>query len=161
MECCVRSYTDLLRFSTLRGRYDYLKLDGEVGCPTFGSARWMNQAFYRSREWKDLRQYIIFRDGGCDLGVEGHDIHSRALVHHLNPITQEDVEQRRPCLFDPNNLITTTHDTHNAIHYGDERLLPQDLIVRREGDTREWEMPRWTPSPAHRDFPHMDPSQRG
>lgn len=133
-----RTYTELLKFSTLEERFRYLALNGEVGCATFGSRRWMNQSFYASREWRDTRQAIVLRDNGCDLGVLGFDIPQRPVVHHLNPLTERQVEERDYALFDPENLITVSHDTHNAIHYGDERHLPRPFIVRRPGDTKEW-----------------------
>jgi hypothetical protein len=133
-----RTYSEVVKLGTLRERFDYLALNGEVGCATFGSARWKNQSFYRSTEWRRLRHQIIYRDGGCDLGVPGFDIHHRPVVHHINPITEDDVINRRYCLVDPENLILTTHDTHNAIHYGDARLLPQPPVERRPGDTKEW-----------------------
>lgn len=133
-----RTYSEVILLPTLRERYDYLALRGEVGCPTFGSSRWMNQGLYTSREWRDIRRHILLRDQTCDLAVPDYVIHSRAVVHHLNPITEKQIEERSRALFDPENLITTTHDTHNAIHYGDERLLPQPFLVRRPGDTKEW-----------------------
>ena len=134
----MRSYTELLKFSTLEERFHYLSLSGEVGCPTFGSARWMNQDFYRSHSWRNLRLDIIFRDGNCDLGILDLPIHGRPIIHHLNPITQDDIINRHPRLLDPENLITTTHDTHNAIHYGDERLLPQPFLERSPNDHIDW-----------------------
>lgn len=133
-----RSYTELLKFSTLEERFDYLRLGGEVGGTTFGSSRWVNQSFYSSREWRDVRRNIVIRDNGCDLGVSGYDIYDRPVVHHLNPITERDIEQRSYALFDPENLITVSHDTHNAIHYGDEKQLPRPFVERRPGDTKEW-----------------------
>lgn len=137
----MRSYTGLLEFSTLEDRFEYLKLSGEVGCPTFGSARQLNQAFYTSRVWRDLREHILLRDMACDLGVEDYDIHDRrrAIVHHLNPLTVDDIMRRSRKLFDPENLITTTHDTHNAIHYGDVKLLPRPHVERYEGDTLDYD----------------------
>ena len=133
-----RTYSELITFPTLFDRFNYLSLSGEVACATFGSARFLNQAFYRSREWRDIRSYIQVRDLGCDLGVPGFEIHDRPTVHHLEPITEADVRERRPCLLDPENLILTTHDTHNAIHYGDETLLPKVWVERTPGDTKEW-----------------------
>ena len=133
-----RSYAELSSLGGLRERFDYLSLQGDVGCPTFGASRYLNQGFYTSREWRDLRQYIIFRDGGCDLAVPDYVIYRRPLIHHINPITEQHILERHPCLLDPENLITTTHDTHNAIHYGDARLLPQEHVERYLGDTKEW-----------------------
>lgn len=130
-----RSYTELLEFCTLEDRFRYLSLDGEVGCATFGSRRYLNQAFYSSREWRDIRNHIIFRDQGCDLGIEDFPILRSPAIHHINPITVEDVMNRSPRLLDPENLITASHHTHNAIHYGDERQLPRPFVERRPGDT--------------------------
>lgn len=133
-----RSYTELIKFSEFEDRFVYLKLGGEVGSTTFGSRRWMNQSFYASREWRDVRRSIVLRDDGCDLGVPGYLIASRPMVHHLNPVTERQLEERSYALFDPSNLITVSHDTHNAIHYGDERQLPRPFVERRAGDTKEW-----------------------
>lgn len=119
-------------------RFKYLKLNGAVSETTFGSSRYLNQAFYRSSEWKKTRSRIIIRDLGCDLGVEGYDIYGRIYIHHINPITIEDVEERSTDLFDPDNLICVSFDTHEAIHYGDENLLRKDPIVRRKNDTCPW-----------------------
>ena len=124
--------------STFEERFEYLSLGGEVGKATFGFDRWINQNFYRSREWKYVRDQVVFRDGACDLGVPGYDIHSRLLVHHMNPITSEDLEQGESWVLDPQYLITTTHRTHNAIHYGDYSLIPRPLVERRPGDTKLW-----------------------
>lgn len=132
------TYLELSDLRTLEERFKYLRLDAAVACATFGSSRWMNQSFYRSREWKQARSGVIYRDQGCDLGVEGFEIHVRPTVHHLNPITEEDIENGSYKLIDPNNLITTTQLTHNAIHYGDARLLPQPEVERFEGDTVPW-----------------------
>lgn len=134
----VRSYSELSRFQTFNDRYQYLKLSGEVGASTFGWERWLNQDFYRSREWKMARNHVIARDVGMDLGVEGYEIYDRIVVHHMNPMTVDDIEFNVEAILDPEFLITTTHQTHNAIHYGTERLLRQPLIERRPGDTRLW-----------------------
>jgi hypothetical protein len=131
-------HRELFRFETLTERYRYLALGGTVGRATFGAERYLNQRFYTSREWRRVRDVVIARDNGCDLGVEGHEIHSRLYIHHLNPLTVEEVRAGDDSLLDPENLITTTHLTHNAIHYGDERLLPQPLVERRPGDTKLW-----------------------
>lgn len=133
-----RSYNEMLSFSTFKERFNYLKLDGLVGAKTFGYDRYLNQALYMSKEWRDFRRDIIVRDGGCDLGVEGFDIKSRLIVHHINPITLEQIEDRDPMIFDPNNVICVSHMTHEAIHYGDESLLPKDPIIRFSGDTKLW-----------------------
>jgi hypothetical protein len=119
-------------------RFRYLSLHGEVGQATFGFDRWINQHFYRSREWRQARDFVILRDEGCDLGVPGYDIHHGLLVHHMNPMSPEDLERGEGWVLDPEFLITTTHRTHNAIHYGDESLLPRMPVERRPGDTRLW-----------------------
>lgn len=133
-----RSYSEVRSLSTFEERYRYLALRGVVGAATFGFDRWANQAFYRSSEWKSARDGIIVRDNGCDLGVEGYEIHDRIYIHHLNPITMKQIETGDPCILDPNNLIVVTHNTHNAIHYGDERMLPRPLVDRKPGDTKLW-----------------------
>lgn len=134
----VRSYSELSRYQTFEDRYRYLQLSGEVGASTFGYDRWLNQDFYRSREWKQVRNYVIARDVGMDLGVEGYEIYDRIIVHHMNPMSVDDIELNADAILDPEFLITTTHQTHNAIHYGTEKLLRQPLVERRAGDTRLW-----------------------
>ena len=111
---------------------------GEVGQATFGFDRWVNQRFYRSREWQRARDIVVFRDRGCDLGIPGYEIRDQLLVHHMNPVTVEDLTEGRAWILDPEFLITTTHRTHNAIHYGDESLLVKPPVERRPGDTRLW-----------------------
>lgn len=133
-----KSYLELSRLDTFEERFKYLSLQGVVGHSTFGFDRWMNQRFYTSREWRQLRQHVIARDNGCDLGVEGHEIYSRVIIHHLNPMSSDDILHDAENLLDPNNLITTTHDTHNAIHYGDETLLRKPFVERQRGDTKLW-----------------------
>ncbi|QAY17120.1 HNH endonuclease [Streptomyces phage Madamato] len=133
-----RNYREARSLSTFLERFRYLALRGTVGQPTFGFDRWVNQGFYTSREWRQARDWIISRDEGCDLGVEGYEIHDRIYIHHINPITLAQLESGDPCLLDPDNLITVTHRTHNAIHYGDERLLPRPLVARQPGDTKLW-----------------------
>lgn len=133
-----KTYSELIRFSTFKDRFDYLKLNGSVGAETFGYDRYLNQALYRSYEWRKFRRDIIVRDRGCDLGIDGFDIKSRLIVHHINPITLEQIENRDPMIFDPNNVICVSHNTHEAIHYGDESLLPKDPITRFSGDTKLW-----------------------
>ena len=118
-----RSYSEMQRFHTFEERFDYLSLKGSVGTATFGFERWMNQDFYRSTEWRHLRQKIILRDNGMDLGVDGFEIVERILIHHINPMTPDDFSNGHPSMVDPENLITTTHVTHNAIHYGDRLQL--------------------------------------
>lgn len=134
----IRSYSELRHLYTFEERFDYLKLHGEVGETTFGFDRWMNQQFYRSREWKLVRLEVIARDLGMDLGIEGYEIFDKILIHHMNPMSAEDMEDSNPNNLDPDFLITTTHQTHNAIHYGDANLLVKPLIERHHGDTRMW-----------------------
>lgn len=124
--------------ATFEERFDYLVLRGEVGQATFGFDRWANQQFYRSRQWKRVRDEVIVRDNGCDLGVLGYDIHANLIVHHMNPITPEDLGNGEDWVLDPEFLITTTHRTHNAIHYGDDSLLVKPPVERRAGDTKLW-----------------------
>ena len=133
-----RRYAELIRLHTLKDRFEYLALRGEVGASTFGFDRYVNQMFYRSREWKQVRSLVIARDNGCDLGVEGYEIHDRVYIHHMRPMTLEDIESGSSEILDPEFLITTTHTTHNAIHYGDANLLPRPLVERRAGDTKLW-----------------------
>jgi hypothetical protein len=128
----------LTHLETFEERYRYLALKGEVGRATFGFDRYLNQGFYTSREWRQLRHEIIVRDQGCDLAVEGHEILSRLLIHHMNPITVDDLVHGRSAALDPEYLITTTHQTHNAIHYGDEGLLQKKYSPRLPGDTKLW-----------------------
>lgn len=133
-----RRYRELRRLLTFDERFAYLSLRGEVGKATFGFDRWINQRFYRSREWTQVRDHVIYRDNACDLGVPGHEIRSRLLVHHMNPITPEDLERGEQWVLDPDFLITTTHRTHNAIHYGDDSLLVKPPVERSPGDTKLW-----------------------
>jgi 5-methylcytosine-specific restriction endonuclease McrA len=134
----IRTYSELIQLETFEQRFAYLSIRGEVGCATFGGNRWINQQFYTSREWRLLRHDVIARDEGRDLGVEGYEIYDRIIVHHMNPIDEEDILHGTPRALDLENLICTTHDTHNAIHYGDARLLPKPHIPRRPGDTKLW-----------------------
>jgi hypothetical protein len=134
----IRTYRELCRLETFEERYHYLKLPGITGAATFGFERWINQRFYKSNEWKNVREQVIVRDNGCDLGIEGYEIHYGLLVHHMNPLVPEDIKHGELWLIDPNYLITTSLQTHNAIHYGDESLLPRDPIVRKRGDTTLW-----------------------
>lgn len=134
-----KSYSELLTLPTLKERYDYLKLNSSVGEPTFGSNRFLNQLFYSSREWHDVRRQIILRDSSCDLAIEDYTIFNRPIVHHINPITMRDIEERNfDKLLDPENLITTSYLTHQAIHFGDETLIPSPYTERRPGDTCLW-----------------------
>lgn len=134
----IKLYSVVILLPTLEERFEYLKLSGKVGAETFGYDRYLNQILYHDPEWRRIRNDVIIRDNGCDLGVEGHEIHGRILVHHINPITVDDVKLRRYCVFDLDNLICTSHDTHNAIHYGDVNLLPKNPIERKPNDTCPW-----------------------
>lgn len=135
----IRTYSELSKLKTFRERYEYLKLDGIVGEETFGFDRYINQMFYKSEEWKRIRNYVITRDNGCDLGIPDRKIiDSVILVHHMNPITKEDIINKNEILLDPEYLITTIKPTHDAIHYGDESLLAEDLIIRSKNDTCPW-----------------------
>lgn len=134
----IRCYQDLIKIDSFKGRFDYLKLSGKVGDETFGFDRWLNQVFYRTPEWKSLRDEVIIRDMGCDLGLEDYPIKGKVIIHHMNPIYLEDIVDRSEFLLNPDYLICTSHNTHNAIHYGDERLLPQPLVEREPGDTKLW-----------------------
>ena len=134
----IRTYSELIAIPTFRGRYEYLKLKGLVGQETFGYDRYLNQVFYKSREWMDIRDYVIVRDNGCDLGIPGHEISERILIHHMNPITKEDILRRSEFLLDPEYLISTIKLTHDAIHYGDEHLLMDEPIARTKNDTCPW-----------------------
>ena len=133
-----RTYLKLHRLETFEERFDYLSLRGQVAERTFGGERWLNQDFYRSRQWKLVRQHVIARDLGCDLGVEGYEIFDKVIIHHMNPITRDQVGSGDPIILDPEFLITVTHNTHNAIHYGDKSKLPSVMVERRPGDTRLW-----------------------
>lgn len=133
-----RCYSELILLPTFKERYDYLRLGGTVGKETFGYDRYLNQILYTSVEWRNFRRQIIIRDNGCDLGCDGFELFSRILVHHINPITAEDVLNRSPVVFDPENVITTSHNTHQAIHYGDETLLPLLPVERSRYDTCPW-----------------------
>lgn len=133
-----RRYSELVVHSSLEDRFHYLQLRSQVGYKTFGFERYLNQSFYRSREWKRVRDEVILRDNGCDLGVSGYEIHDRIIIHHMNPMTVDDIEAGSDDILDPEFLISTTHNTHNAIHYGDARLLPQPPVERRPGDTTPW-----------------------
>lgn len=134
----IRTYSELRCLETLEDRFKYLALNGRVGDQTFGFDRWINQKFYQSHEWRQVRRHIILRDQGCDLGVDGYEIHKGLYIHHLNPMTKADIVEGDESILDPEFLITTTLMTHNAIHYGDEKLLPRTLIERRPGDTKLW-----------------------
>lgn len=134
----IRTYLELETLETFEERFEYLKLGGGVGRSTFGFDRYLNQRFYTSREWEHVRQYVLFRDEGCDLGVPGYEIHTGPLIHHINPMSPDDIVNGEEWILDPNYLITTTHQTHNAIHYGSKSLLPKVAIERAPNDTKLW-----------------------
>lgn len=134
----VKSYSELRRLQTFEDRFDYLMLSGEVGASTFGFDRWINQEFYTSSEWRHTRRQIILRDEGCDLGIEGREINGGLVVHHMNPMTPNDIIHKELWILDPEYLITVSSETHNAIHYGDRSQLRQPYIPRSPGDTRLW-----------------------
>lgn len=134
----IRTYKELSRLKSFNERFEYLKLEGVVGKSTFGYDRILNQILYRSSRWRKTRDSIIVRDNGCDLGHEDYEIHGRIIIHHINPITLEDIEEDNDDIYDPNFLITTSSLSHNAIHYSDESILPKPLIVRRKNDTIPW-----------------------
>lgn len=133
----IRRYSELRQLTTFKDRFDYLKLGGSVGESTFGFDRYLNQTFYRSPEWKRVRNEVILRDDGCDMGMAEFPA-NRIIVHHMNPITAEMIEDRDDILLDPEYLICVSHDTHNAIHFGDENLLPKMPIERRPNDMCPW-----------------------
>lgn len=134
----IRCYSELIEIPTFEERYRYLQLNGSVGKDTFGLDRYMNQAFYQSREWKRVRDLVIMRDNGCDLGVDGYTIYGKVLIHHMNPITVKDIATVSNFLMNPEYLICVSHTTHNAIHYGDENLIPKGPIIRTPNDTCPW-----------------------
>lgn len=134
----IRTYSELIRLPTFKERFDYLQLGGEIGKETFGTNRYINQAFYHSVEWLRFRDKIIQRDNGCDLGVDGYEIFGSIIIHHLNPITYEDLIYLNPCVLDPENVICTKLSTHNAIHYGDKDLIITQPIERTKNDTCPW-----------------------
>ena len=134
----IRTYSELITIPTFEERFEYLQLKGSVGKDTFGYDRYLNQVLYRSPEWKRLRNKIIIRDDGCDLACDGYDVYGKVLIHHLNPITVEDVLARSRKVFDPDNLVCVSHNTHNAIHYGDVDLLVTGPIIRTKNDTCPW-----------------------
>jgi hypothetical protein len=134
----IRSYRELRRLLIFEERFKYLSLKGSVGQTTFGFDRYLNQNLYRSREWKQTRNLVIIRDQACDLGIVGYEIDFQILIHHMNPISIDDIESGNPDIFDPEFLICTTYNTHRAIHFGDESLLPKPPIVRRPNDTTLW-----------------------
>lgn len=132
------TYRELVSFDNFKERLDYLKLSGQVGLETFGMDRYINQVFYRSKEWKQLRNYIIVRDDGCDLAMPDYDIVGKVYIHHLNPITEDDIVNNSGALFDPENLVCVSFETHNYIHFGRKAPDHQPSIVRHPGDTKLW-----------------------
>lgn len=134
----IRTYSELVRLPTFEERFRYLKLDGLVGKDTFGFDRYLNQEFYRSKEWKEVRDFVIVRDNGCDLGMDGYEIAGRIYIHHMNPITVNDIVHSSDFLLNPDYLICVSHNTHNAVHYGDEDLLVTAPVERRKNDTCPW-----------------------
>ena len=133
-----RSYSELSRLNTFEDRFAYLKLNGEVGTSTFGFDRYINQKFYTSYEWKSARRDVILRDKGCDLGISGYEINGSLYIHHMNPMVLDDIVHGEEWICDPEFLISTTQMTHNAIHYGDESLLPKVVLSRSANDTKLW-----------------------
>lgn len=138
MKTNIRTYSELITLPTFEERYEYLRLGGTVGKDTFGFDRYLNQAFYKSKEWLDVRDYVVTRDHGCDLGVEGYEIYDRILIHHINPIEKMDIIQRTDFLLNPEYLISTRKKTHDAIHYGDHNMLIEPTITRVKNDTCPW-----------------------
>lgn len=138
----IRTYSELITLPTFEERYRYLRLGGRVGEETFGFDRYLNQIFYKSDEWRSIRDYVIIRDNGCDLAMEDREIHGRIIVHHMNPIYQEDLLRRSKYLLDPEYLISTIKNTHDAIHYGDESLLILTPPERTKNDTCPWRRQR-------------------
>jgi len=134
----LKTYSELRNLETFEERFEYLKLNGQVGSSTFGFDRHINQAFYASYEWAKAREEVILRDNGCDLGIFGYEIHVDILIHHITPIVLSDILNREPWVFDPENLITTTKRTHNAIHYGREDPYPDIVVARIPNDTKLW-----------------------
>ena len=134
----IRTFTELSNLQTFEDRFRYLQLNGTVGKETFGFDRFINQEFYRSTEWKAVRDLVILRDNGCDLGAEGREIYGKIYIHHMNPVNPKDIQTKSEFLLNPEYLITTTHTTHNAIHYGDETLLIKAPVNRSKYDTCPW-----------------------
>ena len=134
----IKTYRELIQYSTFEERFRYLSLKGQVGVETYGFDRWMNQQFYRSPEWKQVRNSVIVRDSGCDLGIIGREIPDRIIVHHINPILVKDIVDATDYLLNPEFLICVSHNTHEAIHYGDESLLITMPVARSKNDTCPW-----------------------
>lgn len=135
----MRTYSDLSKLNTFTERFDYLRLDGVIGKETFGYDRYLNQSFYKSPEWKRIRDFVILRDNGCDLGLDGYELHGKIYVHHMNPIKMSDIVAHSQLLVDPEYLVCVSFDTHNAIHYGDiSKTMSHGPTVRKPGDTTPW-----------------------
>lgn len=134
----IKTFKEMSRLKTFEERFEYLKLNGSVGSETFGFDRYLNQQFYRSKEWKRIRDQVIIRDNGCDLGIPGREIHDKIIIHHINPISVKDICDSDDFLMNPDYLVCVSHSTHNAIHYGDVNLLPKDPVTRKPGDTKLW-----------------------
>ena len=134
----LRTYSDLIRLSTFEERFDYLSLDGQIGTATFGFDRYLNQRFYSSTEWKKVRNFVLARDEACDLGIEGLDIKYMPLIHHMNPIQPKDLEEFNPDILEPEFLITTTKNTHNATHFGDRSRLTPRVVECQPNDQAPW-----------------------
>lgn len=133
-----KSYSELIRLKTFEERFEYLKIKGYVGEITHGGHRYLNQKLYSSNRWQRLRKQIIMRDDGCDLAIPDRQIHGKIVIHHINPISVDDLVRQSPIIFDPENLITVDYNTHEAIHYSNIDMLPKDYIPRRENDTCPW-----------------------
>lgn len=138
MSMMIKTYSEAISIQTYLERFRYLQIGGKIGDETFGYDRYLNQTLYRTAEWKRFRREIIVRDNGCDLACEGYEIVGNVLVHHINPITVKDIVRRDPKIFDPENVICVSLNTHNAIHYGDESLLMLGPIERTKNDTCPW-----------------------
>lgn len=134
----IRTYTELSKLKTFEERFTYLVEGGLVGDRTFGGSRYLNQDFYRSKEWKRVRDIVIIRDRGLDLGMEGYPIHGRVIIHHMVPFRREDIMYQTPFLIDPEYMICVSHQTHNAIHYGSLNSIPSDYVPRTPNDTCPW-----------------------
>lgn len=134
----IKRYSELRKLKSFEDRFGYLKLSGRIGLESFGSERYLNQMLYKSKRWREVRDIIIIRDEGCDLGCLDYQINDILVIHHINPITLEDIEEDNPDIFNPEFLITTSILTHRAIHYGDESLLSKPLVIRYSGDTVPW-----------------------
>lgn len=135
-----RTYSELIKLETFKERFEYVSLSGNVADTTFGGSRYLNQIFYKTKEWKDLRNLIIIRDNGCDLALPNRPITGPIYIHHLNPITKDDILNRNPIIVNPENLICVSFDTHQAIHYGDFSLIDDNMVVRRANDTCPWKV---------------------